>query len=140
MKTTQGSFPTVCRSVQLRPYQKYMQFIYLPISIPSMKLQYNKKQLPNQTYFNALVTADMGFVSERATVKRCVAPHSSLQQDVSTMPPYSHLQAKTSPGSNGCFPTWDRVRGRGGGESTGSGAEGGVGLAMLSIYTCRAEH
>lgn len=40
----------------------------------------------------------------------------------------------------GVFPTRDRIRGRGWGESSGSRTEGELGLAMLSIYTCRAEH
>ncbi len=43
-------------------------------------------------------------------------------------------------GKIGVFPTRDRIRGRGWGESSGSRTEGELGLAMLSIYTCRAEH
>lgn len=67
------------------------------------------------------------------------AAQNDTQQDAGHTPSlFSQSAAKSQTVS---IPTWNRLTGKMEGQrSSGSRTEGEFGLAMLSIYTCRAEH
>lgn len=68
------------------------------------------------------------------TTRLHTAASSRTNRTSGTMPATGDNQPEVK---QECFPTRDRVRGRGGERAQGPGTER---LAMLSIYTCRAEH
>ena len=68
------------------------------------------------------------------TTRLHTAASSRTNRTSGTMPATGDNQPEVK---QACFPTRDRVRGRGGERAQGPGTER---LAMLSIYTCRAEH